>query len=164
MHAQRRPEVFFAKETSFVKHVETKASRRRLLRARGDDKKHPFYVADVVEGFEELVALVVVCAAPAATVQQLSDVCLNHAGCLVRVSDARVPLFECAGGVELAGALHTHFYLRKLHLLDGQQLFMLVGEEAGGCNNAWALGLDRDAYGKLQKAAAYLLCATLVHS
>lgn len=160
----RRPATFFAKQAIIVPRAETKASRRRIRRTQTQEKKNVFLVCDVVENFEDVVALVVFCATEQASIGFLGDTCMKESGTSTHVSDARVPLFECRDGVEINGKTHTSFFLRKLHLQDGQQLFLVASEDAGAAHAAWALGLDRATYEKIQKSSASMLGLSLVHT
>lgn len=151
---------FFADSSSFPSLSATITSRRRLLRVK-DGIQQAFYVGELVSGFEEVAALVVVCATEKSDSQRIADTCLKEDGTKFVVSDAVVHLFECDIDVEICGETYKHVCIQKLHLQDGQTLFWVVGRKDVPRSCPWELGLDSYCYKKFQAEAAKLLAVRI---
>lgn len=151
------PPLFFARDTALVAgHPNTETARRRLLGVRLDGHR-AFGVGDLVEGLEDVVALVV---APVVDGADLDGAARAANGeharkpCY-RASEAQVLLLELPGAGTLCGAV----CVRKVHLASGLTFFYAsaVEGERARASPAWALGLDERLYRRLQAEVARVL-------
>lgn len=143
------PSNHFSKNCELVQHPNIFCSKRRLLRSKVDGKRE-FNLSEIVEDFEEPVALVV-SSRVAGDAGRVSVVASKSDSALVKISDARVHLFDTPDQT---------FELRKIHLQDGQYIFYVCKSEADDTSECfqapWALGLDRRLYETVQKRAAFM--------
>eukprot|EP00966_Prymnesium_polylepis_P332546 7388036-Prymnesium_polylepis.2 len=151
------PPMAFSPQSDIISHKNTAASIRRIYRKRVG-KKHVFYVSEILQGFEEVAALIVApaeqTASPAVLAETMSSSSRDHS-IKFTVSEARVPLLESVGPTPIETGIHrgNRVYARKIHFEDGQFVFYLTAEDAIDGAPPWALGMDATIYKRLQKTA-----------
>ncbi len=149
--------IAFAPKADIIGHKNTAASMRRINRKR-EGGKRVFYVGEVLQGFEEIAALIVAPADKSASAALLAQTITSHKSELsikFTVSQARVLLVESTGSTAIeTGSQHgDRVYARKIHFEDGQFVFYLTAEGSGEHAPPWALGIDCAIYQRLQNAA-----------
>lgn len=151
------PPMAFSPQSDIISHQNTAASMRRIYRKKVG-KKHVFYVGEILQGFEEVAALIVAPAEQTASPGVLAETMSSFSrdrSIKFTVSEARVPLLESAGPTPIETGLHrgSRVYVRKIHFEDGQFVFYLTAEDAVDGAAPWALGIDAAIYKRLQTTA-----------
>lgn len=152
------PPMPFSKRVDIIVHESTAASKRRIFRKR-IEKKHAFYLGEVVRKMESVLALVVAPAHEGASPRILAKTITSKQewGDMMAfsVSEACVPILKARGFETIDTGVHrgTHVCARKVHFEDGQFVFYLTIEDPECSSAPWALGIDSAIYKRLQTTA-----------
>lgn len=150
-------------------HPETTKAVRRILHARGTEGRS-FYVSQIMDGIDDVVALVVVpkstTATPETVVQALHKVEAPEPK-VWHLSQRRFSLFSTVSEsvpAQVAGVSGHHVFVRKLSTMGFPSMFYVQVEpfETGQNSTPRALGVDGWLYQRLLRSAADAIGAQLI--
>ena len=151
----------FAGSGGLAPQYNLRAPLRRLLRKR-IDRKRVFGVAEIVQGFETVVGLVLAPMHTDASPQLLAEIVTKTAAPKVRVSQGRVELFASRNDTGGAVEQGSHTFLRTVTVDDSLVLYYAATEDVVQTPPHKQLYIHKDTYERVQKIAAGIVGAKLV--
>ena len=164
VHGPRHHALSFSTNSHIMVRGCLQTARRRLLRKR-EGERRAFAVGDVVRGFEEVVALVVLPKRAGATPECLAALVTATATATAHLSERRVLLFSAsvdAPPIVTGPTEGRSVFVRKAVVPNGGTFYHLSAEPEGPSVLPYGLQMDKCTYLRVQGVAAELLGAHLV--
>ena len=156
--------VSYSENCNIVAHENLDTARQKLLLARGSAGKRTFLISDVVDGFEDVMALIV-------GFRRRDDMdmdmdllceCLGGSRGSQRLSQSNVLLMRTEADLPEVGGASRNIVVYKMHVDNGMFVFYVsMADDNVAASQPFSLGLDRSTYTRIQTETARMFSISL---